>query len=1155
MPDDAELEINVSLFKALNTVLKRKPTEPEPVVLLATYLLSLAQGYGLSDSQHLKGHHLERVGPPPQAAAFISHCIANADIVVDAEIVRERLYSVFVELSQDEDARTALNRAARISDVGLRKVAQVCWNIDATSRPMLPIQPRVAKDSGSLRVIDIPVKVSGSADFATMNWTERIKEGIDGLGDGRADRSSKAALRDKAAVLAVLAAQRLLDSSAKPWPTVDGATFKRTQSSQGTPRLSIVWLEAGSGLATPSEIGTYSESRGLDSTGQRLMPMLNSKARAYFAIDSFEQDLRRCIELFLLDHLRSEDVLSAEHDALSARRASDDVSETRPLTEYLSPQQAYDVLLRHAAALPAALADQLWLSRATLDRFVAVRNRVMHRRSLQPDDLVDTESFIGHFRSQYFPQTEAAVAQLDSDSSWQPRPRVGSAPAERIPHNLPESDFDETGLLGRERQVEDIVEKVKQRRERMFTLVGEGGIGKTALALEVCYRLVDDAESPFDAILWTSLKSEELTPAGVRHLSGAIRDMSGATSALGQVVERTFQGSEHELADALGGRTTLIVIDNLETAQGREVLRLWDALPVTVSFLFTSRVGVGEIERRIPVGPLELESAEELFRKFARTRGQSELARLSAAVLEERLSRLRYSPLAIRWYILSVESGKAPTDTLRNQEDLLRYCVGNVVDALSDDERLLLGVLRALDRSVSFDELAVFSEMALDTLRRGYQRLAQSSLLVLSKSPDDEESDAVTLSSTARAFLPTVGDPLATEDVVRREFAYIQELDLQRARIADKGRYLDVNVIFERSPGDGPTAHLLRQALHEDKSGRPQAASATMARARALNSEYFEVDRVDAFLAAVRRETVRATTLYRSALSLCGSDEEHSWVGYFFAGHLARQASDLPAAIGLAEKAHAFFNGYDSALQLGNFYVWDHRFDEGKQLIESALERAPKPKFQRIATTSLVECFRRWSEAELEDRLAHEALDRAVDGIEVGLELHEAQSTDDQLMLSIIRAAVAALQATRQMAEIEPEAERRLASTLQRFTSDARFRLLSSWRQLVYAASSLPVAVQSRLALGIVDTVSAGPEKRILGSVFSSGPKYGFIAHPELPDKVYFNAGSLRAPTRIEDLEAGSRVEFTRFVGEKGQDQALDVILVERDVRPALGAH
>lgn len=1155
MSDDAELEINVALFDALITVLKRKPTEPEPVVLLAAYLLSLAQDYGLSDSQHLKGHHLERVEPPAQAAAFISHCIANADVVADAEIVRERLYSVFVELSQDEFARTALNRAARISDVGLRKVAQVCWNIDATNRPMLPIQPRVAKDSSPARVIDIPVKASGDADFATMNWTERTNEGIDGLGDGRADRSSKAALRGKAAVLAVLAAQRLLDSSTKPWPSLNGATFKHTPSSRGKPSVSIAWLEVGSGMAKPSGVGTNSESRGLDSAGQTLILTLNSKARAYFAIDSFEQDLRRCIELFVLDHLRPEDVFSAEHDALSARRASDDVSETKQLTEYLSPQQAYEVLLRHTDTLPAALADQLRLSRAPLDRFVAVRNRVMHRRSLQPDDLVDTESFIGHFRSQYFPQTEAALSQLDSDSSWQPRPRVGSAPAERIPHNLPDSDFDETGLLGRERQVEDIVEKVKQRRERMFTLVGEGGIGKTALALEVCYRLVDDAESPFDAILWTSLKSEELTPSGVRDLSSAIRDMSGATSALGQAVDVTFQGSEHELADALGGRTTLIVVDNLETAQGSEVLRLWDALPITVSFLFTSRVGVGELERRIPVGPLESESAEELFRKFARTRGQSELARLPAAVLEERLIRLRYSPLAIRWYILSVESGKAPTDTLRNQEDLLRFCVGNVVDALSDDDRLLLEILRALDRSVSFDELAVFSEMELDTLRRGYQRLAQSSLLVLSQSPDGEESDAVALSSTARAFLPMIADAVAAEDVVRREAAYIQELDLQRARIADNGRYLDVNVIFERSPDDSPTAHLLRQALHEDKSGDPQAASTTMARARALNSEYFEVDRVDAFLAAVRRETVRATTLYRSALSLCGSDEERSWVGYFFAGHLARQASDLPAAIGLAEKAHAFFNGYDSALQLGNFYVWDHRFDKGEQLIESALERAPKPKFQRIATTSLVECFRRWSEAALEERLAPEALDRAVDGMEVGLELHDAHSTDDQLMLSIIRAAVAALQAARQMVELGPEEERKLASTFQRFTSDARFHLLPSWRQLVYAASSLPVALQSRLSLGLVDTVSAGPEKRIRGSVVSSGRKYGFIAQRDLPDKAYFNAGSLRAPTRIEDLEAGSWVEFTRFVGEKGRDQALDVILVERDANPVSRAH
>lgn len=803
---------------------------------------------------------------------------------------------------------------------------------------------------------------------------------------------------------------------------------------------------------------------------------ITSRPRAYHAIDSVEQDLRQFIEGHLLDRLPPEEVFGPAYDQLSARRAQHDVSESVALTQHMYPQEAYDVLLRHAGALPADLAEVLQLNLGALDRFVAVRNRVMRGRPLQADDLDETASFIARLQSPHFRQTELALAQLASDEGWQPRPRVGSSPPERILHNLPSADFNETGLLGRQEQINDVVGRVKARRDRMFTLVGEGGIGKSALALEVCYRLADHPEPPFEAILWTSLKNEHLTPDGVQELSNAIRDIDGAALELGQAVDSTFQGTARGLAEALSEMTTLIVIDNLETVRGSEVVSLYDALPDTVSLLLTSRVGVGE-GRRIEVGPLEQDSAELLFRRFALARGLSQLADMALPEIADVLGQLRYSPLAIRWYILSIEAGRSPTDTLRNQEELLRFCVENVIDALGSDEKILLHVLRVLDRPVSFEELAVISDMEIDTMRRGAQRLTQSSLLVWTQFTGSDESELLALSSTARAFQRTATEPELTEDVVRRESAYKRDRERERERIADHGRYLDPNVIFERSPGDAPTAHLLWRALRENKSGYPDAASATMARARALNPEYFEVDRVDATLASFRKETARATELYRSALSSCRTEEQRSWVGYFFASLLARQVGDIAEAIRLTENAHRVFDSYDTALQLGNFYVWHHRFDEGKQLIESALERAPrKPRFKRIATTSLVECFQRWSEADLKARLPPAALDRALRGLHLGIELHNSDpaESDEQLMRSIVQALVAALKAVRQIAEPVPEAEESLAGVLRRLADDGRFSLLSTWPQLVHAVSSLTVETRSRLAADFVVTGARG---------------------------------------------------------------------------------
>lgn len=873
-------------------------------------------------------------------------------------------------------------------------------------------------------------------------------------------------------------------------------------------------------------------------------PVITSRERARFAISGFVQDLRGQIEALLATN-PEEEVLGEVYGQLGLRQDGTEGQLAKQLSHFLLPQEAFDVLMRHLEMVPADLAELLEQNRAAFESVVSCVNRITRVRPLQPDDLEDLEVFLRRWlQSPSFWRTQKAVQQLSSDTGWQPRLNDESISYERITHNLPAPEFDETGLLGREEAIQSVVSLLKKRREPI-TLLGEGGIGKTALALEVCYRLADDPEPPFEVILWTSLKAEQLTPAGIKELSRTVKDIDGAVEELGHAIDSSIEADVDGLVSALGGRTTLLVIDNLESNLGDDVIELYDSLPSTVTLLFTSRRGLGQIDRPVPVGPLNPESAVQLFRKFALSRGQVQLAEMPDEDLSEKLGQLRHSPLAIRWFVLSVEAGHAPSDALRDQRELLRFCVGNVVDELGEEQRLLLSVFRAFDRPVTFDELAVISDIDPVVLRRGVQDLRQASLIVQTRLPGENGSDALQLSSAAREFLPFALDSDVTEEIIQREADYRKEREKDLSSLAERGRYFDPNVIFQRSPSDAPIALLLRRALREMKSDNPIAAFEVLQQARTINSGYFEVDRIQAFFASKRNEPAQATALYRSALNNCEADDERHWVSYFYAAHLARVGGGLSEAVSMAEQTHKFFGRYDTAHALGRYLYRIGRFDEAERLIRWSLERAPTPEFQLNATTSLVECFRHRSEEEITSLREEDALKHAVDGLRVGLDLHEAGITDDGFIFAIVRMAVVAFKAVAQPELAASTGE--FAEAFQRLQSDPRFQDASEWRKIEYAVASLPEDIRSEVApdLEIPESLMRSQSgERLRGRVKTIGETFGFIEHADYPQNLYFRNTSLIPPTWISDLSKGSLVEFTPHQTANGKDQGLDIVLV-----------
>lgn len=872
-----------------------------------------------------------------------------------------------------------------------------------------------------------------------------------------------------------------------------------------------------------------------------------SLARLFVLIDSFEQDMRGLVEKYVLDHLTEDIALGPEYAQVAALRSADVGEESVSIVHYLYLRQCYDVLNRHRAKLPEEVATELRANTSRLDTLVPIRNRVMHGRPLKMDDPETAVSALQGFTTRHWDSTKQTLARLAADSSWEPAFETLPLPGEKVLHNLPFADYDETGLVGRGQDVAKLKALLQRRREPIITITGEGGIGKTALALEVAYELVDDKDTPYDCVLWVSLKREKFNELGVRDIFDAIRDITGAAEHLGKVIDRSFSGSIKELSEALQGLDALVIVDNLESVQGSEVLSMYDALPDSVTYLFTSRMGIGEIERRYPVRSLSLADAMLLFKKFAARRGQRQLASLKQDVLTDVLNRLRYSPLAIRWYILSVEAGQEPASRLRDQRELLDFCVRNVYEALTGEAQSALAVLYSLDRSATFDELAVLAELPIDDLRRAAQELSRGSLIIHEPDPNGGLASKLGLSAAARLFLPgqdRMG--LSSTEILHRERAFVRAAEGRRADEAS--RRLAPGVVRVRGPQDEPTAHLLGLALAKSRRGDIVAAQGYIDRARALNPDFWEVDRVDAFLASTQGHMERAASLYKAALGKADSDESRAVICHFFGGHLARSMHEVELARPYAEEAHRVLGGPDTALSLGNLKVWSGEFASGQELLEVAAENAAG-KTRLIALTAVVDSWRRWADSLLELHRPLEALDKAYAGFSVGNDVVEEGFLDLKLAGAVLEAATTALRAASTQGVPRRPNEAKILAILRGITKHAElFSGTRGWSKLLaqvtrHLRGEAPqsetahlgrVLVQGDRASAVSSRSSVASSAALVGEVLSWVGRYGFIKHPDYPNNLFFHRGALQESGREVDLK-GAVVSF-EIEEEPGED-------------------
>lgn len=266
---------------------------------------------------------------------------------------------------------------------------------------------------------------------------------------------------------------------------------------------------------------------------------------------------------------------------------------------------------------------------------------------------------LGSHRLKDFPQPEhlyCAVVDGRGASDFPP-PRVQSARPNNLPAGVPV-------LVGRDAELTQLTEALVTQRERLVTLTGRSGAGKTTLALTAARQLLDG----FEGGVWLVDLASVSEPADA---------MAAIATAVGARIQT--EGSSIDAAVTLlrGRGRTLLFLDNLDHLLGAapELSRLLHALP-DLQILATSQAPLRLAEELcLPLDALADEAALALVQRVARRRNPTiQIDERNRGTLLEIVHLLDGLPLALELAAarLALLSPQQLLDRLRESADMLK---------------------------------------------------------------------------------------------------------------------------------------------------------------------------------------------------------------------------------------------------------------------------------------------------------------------------------------------------------------------------------------------------------------------------------------------------------------------------------------------------
>lgn len=672
----------------------------------------------------------------------------------------------------------------------------------------------------------------------------------------------------------------------------------------------------------------------------------------FLLFDSIEQDLVRHVrtavggDIVLTDDERTK----ASRRILSRSDAHYDAESEIDLLQGLDIAEKYDVLMRHKNGLGEAERNYFTSLSQNFKSVVPVRNSVMHARPLTIEEysrgfsfaqsLLKSRSYWPVLSENYLSFSKDPTSFTSRSIEFLDEPGAGE-----VLNNLPTPEYDDTGFLPRPELERELKKRILGRHP-VITILGEGGNGKTALALQTLHGLVATNDHPFDAIIWISAKTSILTEDGVRKIGD---ELVSALSVIEEAAsfEPGAEGPVERLRVLLERHKILLVIDNLETVQGDEIRALAEDIPGQSKLLITSRVPLGG-DLSVAVGELSDNDAILYIRRLIDAYGVRSLRSRDDPGVLRYLKRLHNKPLLIKWFVLGVKSGANPDSIVANPEAALRFCLENVVGCLGKESQIALIALATISVPLSSQILEYVTDLNPRECEIALNELGRFGLVDLVAS--DASEQLYRLRPFAKSYAIRVMSPkLEVTSEIKTRYSRI-ESQYQSAKGISKYNPYSLKIFKIRSHSEMLAAAKLNRAVQYALFGNLDDAHKVVDGVRITDPGYFETYRTQAYIYYLQGDVASSCNCYESALELAPEEPQ---IHFFFACMLMRGVNNELAEVHFAKALDLDPKSPVVLREAARNSFVTHNFEQADEFLQRAGELEFKSYKDKLVYTDL----------------------------------------------------------------------------------------------------------------------------------------------------------------------------------------------------------